>query len=145
MKYLKCPIEITFLAWVFLLPFVIILIALFSLIIDGVPLETLIEIHGYSSMIFTGDAIIELPSSFHFIVDLAGMLISIATCIGVLNAKPWARFVFVFCYGLAFFHYYLMFGIEILKPSGFVFYLVIIFILFSPRANKYFSAINNLE
>ena len=85
-------------------------------------------------------ALLALPLYVHYLVSGVGTAVLLATGFGLLHARQWARITLALWSGWILLFSYLTTGSLYYVAPKFVVFLVIMAILFSPRARAYFRA-----
>ena len=80
-----------------------------------------------------------IPISVQFVMMYVGLSISIISAIGMLKQQNWARLLYVAWSALGFSISLITSPMKTALIPGLLFFAIIVFFLFQPLANKYFS------
>jgi hypothetical protein len=80
-----------------------------------------------------------IPVSAQIIMMYAGLLVSIVSGIGMLKGHNWARLLYVIWGAIGFVISLLTSPIKVALIPGFVVFVIIVFFLFRPIAQQYFT------
>ena len=134
MTAVKRPLEVTIVAWFMLVAVVVKLFSYTVLILSSEVQETFFALGFHESK----QALVKFPLSIHFVVSGIGCIVFLAAGVGLLRARHWGRITFGLWSGWALLFAFLTTGsLGYVTPKLLV-YIVMMAILFSPRANSYF-------
>ena len=136
MATVKGPWEVKIVAWIALLIGAVKLLFITALILSPKLRENLVTL-GLHEL---DQALLALPLSVHYLVSGVGTSVLHATGFGLLHARQWARITLTLWTGWILLFSYLTTGSLHYVTPRFVVFLVIMAILFSPRATAYFRA-----
>lgn len=80
-----------------------------------------------------------IPIPIQYAMMYVGLFVSIASGIGMLKKHNWARFLYVIWGSMGFLISLFTSPMKTALIPGLLFFAVIVFFLFRPNANKYFS------
>ena len=136
MATVKGPWEVKIVAWIVLLIGAVKLLSIAALIWSP-ELRGNLDTLGVHEL---DQALLALPLSVHYLVSGVGTAVLLATGSGLLHARQWARITLALWTGWILLFSYLTTGSLHYVTLRFVVFLVIMAILFSPRATAYFRA-----
>jgi hypothetical protein len=120
------PTSITVIAWI------LIVTAAISLVTSTVSLNNpLVEELMAKS---------QIPVPAQYVMLYLGLMVQLASCIGMLKGQNWGRWLYVIWGAIG-----AMIGLatspmKVMMIPGILFFLVVVFFLFRPVANRYFAA-----
>ena len=81
-----------------------------------------------------------IPANIQYIMTYAGLLITLVCGIAMLKGKNWARLLYVGWSVAGFLIAMVTSPLKTILIPGIIFFLIIAFFLFRPKANEYFKA-----
>ena len=121
----KRPTSITVIAWI--------------LIVTGVISLITTTIGFFNPMVKELMSRSSIPIPAQYIMSFVGLLITLISGIAMLKGNNWARFLYVIYAIISFVIFFATSPMKAALIPGFIFFLVVAFLLFRPKANNYFT------
>jgi len=132
---MKRPTSVSVIAWILIVMSGISLVTSTFTLNNPIARETATEIMAKSL----------IPIPLQFVMLYAGLLITVVSGIAMLKRQNWARLLYVFWGAMGFMISVLTSPMKPMMIPGIIFFLVVAFFLFRPKANEYFSTRDTLD
>lgn len=135
MTIVKRPLEVTIVAWIALAAAVVRLFTYAGVLFIPEAQENLVSMGIHKSE----KALLQFPLSIHYLFSGVGIAIFMAAGIGLLRARNWARITLALWSGWILLFAFLTTGSFVYVAPKLLVFVVMLVILFSPRAKAYLS------